>query len=270
MNKVARQLKDDMNKVIALAKEVGKAISDCRKMEYDIEIKGDGTPVTSADFIANKIVCSGLQKIRDIPIVSEESEIPSFAQREQWKSYWLVDPLDGTREFIRNNGQYSVNIALMLNNRPIIGVIYAPDLHWLYYAASGIGAFKQVDKQDEQQINCQAVHHPKRVVCGNGVRRIGFPDAFKQIIENMQPVELIHMGSSIKSCMVADGQADIYLRFGITSEWDTAAAQCIVEEAGGKVKTLDLQTLCYNQKESIENPEFMVIGDQSVDWKKYF
>lgn len=253
--------------VIDLAKQAGREILEVAEQCVDIDCKHDNTPVTNADLAASHLLVSKLSHLEhNFPVLSEESEKISYKQRQLWKTYWLVDPLDGTREFINNNGEYSINIALIHEHHAVLGVIYAPVQGVIYYAYKGAGAFK-IDSLDEaEQIYVQDVRRtPVIVACGNNQPG----DAFQHFVKQLGDVAYIAMGSSLKSCLVADGSADIYARLGPTSEWDTAAAQCIVEEAGGYLTDIKMQALTYNTKDSLLNPHFLVYGDKKEDWQRF-
>lgn len=253
--------------VIGLARQAGKVILEASEQDYKVIAKHDNTPVTCADLAANKCIVDGLSSLPQyFPILSEESADISFKERQQWQTYWLVDPLDGTKEFIKKSGEYSVNIALIHQHQAILGVIYSPPKNILYYARRDGGAYRVSNQFKSDQLSvCQQRRIPLIVTCGNNPPSV----AFQQFVQKIGQHKLLTMGSSIKSCMVAEGSADIYARLGPTSEWDTAAAQCIVEEAGGYLTDLNLQPLQYNQKDSLLNPHFLVYGDGRVNWPKY-
>jgi 3'(2'), 5'-bisphosphate nucleotidase len=254
--------------VIELVKQAGKEILEVAEQCIDIDCKLDSTPVTNADLAANHLIVSGLSNFSSkFPVLSEESTKIPFSQRQAWTTYWLVDPLDGTREFINNNGEYSINIALIHEHEAIFGVIYAPVQGVIYYAYQGAGAYK-IDGLDEiQQIHVKNKRRtPLIIACGN--HHPG--DDFEHFVKQLGEVEFIPMGSSIKSCLVADGSADLYARLGPTSEWDTAAAQIIVEEAGGGLTDVNMQPLTYNTKDSLLNPHFLVFGDENEGWGHFF
>jgi len=253
--------------VMTLAKKAGKVILEASEQDYKVVAKHDNTPVTCADLAANQCIVDGLSLIsKTIPILTEESAQIPFSVRQQWRSYWLVDPLDGTKEFIKRSGEYSVNIALVHENKAILGVIYSPSQDKLYYARQHGGAFRMQNQQGATSLAvCQKRRWPLMVTCGNNPPGKTFQEFIKKVGEH----QLLAMGSSIKSCMVAEGSADIYARLGPTSEWDTAAAQCIVEEAGGYLTDLNLQPLQYNRKESLLNPHFLVFGDATENWQQY-
>ncbi len=215
---------------------------------------------------AHHSIVNGLTALTpNIPILSEEdAEIP-YEKRQQWDQYWLVDPLDGTREFINRNGEFTVNIALIKKQSPILGVIYAPVSGICYYATKGTGAFKLEDGKI-QAISVQKASFDKVRVGGS---RSYLDQSLRFFLSNLASYELTKMGSSLKSCLVAEGKLDIYPRLGPTSEWDTAAAQCIVEEAGGFITTTDMKPLRYNTKDSLLNPHFFVFGDERINWPSY-
>jgi 3'(2'), 5'-bisphosphate nucleotidase len=253
-----------LNKIENTAIKAGAAILEIYdSSDFGIQTKSDDSPLTKADLAAHHLIVDELkQHTANIPILSEESaEIP-FEQRQQWQKYWLVDPLDGTKEFIKRNGEFTVNIALIENGSPILSVVYVPVSDVSYSAAKGYGAFKLADGK-RQQIH---THKPARnipIVVGS---RSHVSADVQTYLDKLGNYELTAMGSSLKFCLVAEGKADLYPRLGLTSEWDTAAAQCIVEQAGGRVVTLDNQALKYNSKESLLNPYFMVYGDGNREW----
>ncbi|MBL4660674.1 MAG: 3'(2'),5'-bisphosphate nucleotidase CysQ [Alcanivoracaceae bacterium] len=255
---------DLLNKIEQTALKAGKAILEIyNSADFGVEIKSDDSPLTKADLAAHNIIVADLQNITpDVPILSEESADIAFAKRSQWNKYWLVDPLDGTKEFIKRNGEFTVNIALIENGHPILSVVYVPVQDITYTAAKGYGAFKKIN-DNRQQIN---THKPARntpVVVGS---RSHISEDVKEYLDKLGEHEMTAMGSSLKFCLVAEGKADLYPRLGLTSEWDTAAAQCIVEQAGGRVVTLDDEALLYNKKDSLLNPYFMVYGDSNREW----
>lgn len=252
-------------KVIAI--DAGKRILQIYETDFTVEHKDDKTPLTEADMAAHKTICAGLAKLTpDIPILSEESAKIPFDERRRWSRYWLIDPLDGTREFIKRNGEFTVNIALVHDGAVELGVVYVPVMKLSYYACKGGGAFREEAGQSAQRIHARALPNGPVIVAGSRSHR---GDSLNAFLEKLGPHEMVSMGSALKSCLVAEGRADIYPRLGPTSEWDTAAAQCVVEEAGGRVTGLDLQTLRYNTKDSLLNPHFLVFGDVTRDWSQY-
>jgi len=256
-----------LNAVVDLARDAGRRIMKFYKQDISIEHKEDRTPLTEADMAAHNAIVAGLSVLTpDIPVLSEESADIPFEERSQWDCYWLVDPLDGTREFIKHNGEFTVNIALIQNHRPILGVIVVPVSGLCYYACDGQGAFKQEPDSKPVPIKIRPYDPTHLVIAGSRSHR---SDKLGEFLANVGEHHLISMGSSLKSCLVAEGKADIYARFGPTSEWDTAAAHCIVEQAGGIVTNMQMNPLQYNTKESVLNPPFFVIGDASHDWSVY-
>lgn len=245
-----------------IARQAGEVILDVYKDSFDVSQKADNTPVTTADILANNLIVRELSQLTpEIPILSEESEKIPFDQRRQWTTYWLVDPLDGTREFIKRNGEFSVNIALVDNHRSILGVIYAPVLQQDYYAWQQGGAWKQDSGAAPSPIHVRKQPQDKLVVAGS---RSHGSERYRNYLDALGDIELIPMGSSLKSCLVAEGTADLYPRLGPTSEWDTAAAQCIVEEAHGYMLNTQGQPLRYNTKDSLLNPDFFVSATNRI------
>ncbi len=250
-----------------LASMAGEKILEVYQTEFSVEKKADQTPVTQADLAANEVILAGLKALTpDIPVLSEEDNIPAFSERSKWQRYWLVDPLDGTREFIQKNGEFTVNIALIENQQPVLGVVYAPVLQVMYYALKGKGSYKTSAHNSAEKIHV-AKH------CAKPVRVAGSQsftnNEFIAFVHNLPEYTVINLGSALKSCLVAEGGADVYPRFGLTSEWDTAATQCILEEAGGYLVDLSLQPLRYNTKDSLLNPHFVAFGDNQMEWVSY-
>jgi len=264
---------DDLNleylcqNAVSIARMAGKKILEIYDSKYTIEHKQDNTPLTTADLAADKIIREALRELTpEIPILTEESESIAFSTRQQWHRYWLVDPLDGTREFIKRNGEFTVNIALIENHNSILGVINVPVLHTDYFAWRDAGTFKQSTEQAAHNIHTRKADINNLTIAGS---RSHANDKLKLYYEQLGNIELLSVGSSLKSCMVAEGVVDLYPRLGLTSEWDTAAAHCIVNEAGGHITQTDTSPLLYNTKDSLLNPEFFVFGDNSIPWHKY-
>jgi len=253
-----------LNNIEILAINAGTAILEIyNSSDFGVEIKDDDSPLTKADLAAHNVIVKGLSELTpNIPILSEESTDIDFKERSSWNKYWLVDPLDGTKEFIKRNGEFTVNIALIENGQPTLSVVFVPVTAIAYTAAKGYGAFKNING-NRTQIK---THKPARnipIVVGS---RSHVSADVQTYLDKLGSHEMKPMGSSLKFCLVAEGKADLYPRLGLTSEWDTAAAQCIVEQAGGRVVTLDNQPLKYNTKESLLNPHFMVYGDSNKEW----
>ena len=249
--------------VVELARTAGDAILEVYATDFDVQAKDDESPLTQADMAAHRVIEAGLLALTpDMPVISEESGLVEFEVRRKWKRYWLIDPLDGTKEFVNRNGEFTVNIALIDNGRPVFGVVHVPVKEITYIGCEGVGAEVR-NVSGSTSINvANASRSPVRVV-GSRSHRGASLDAF---LDNLGDFEMLPMGSSLKFCKVAEGEADIYPRLGLTSEWDTAAAQAVVEQAGGKVVELDGKPLSYNQKENILNPFFLVLGPADHDW----
>ena len=262
-----QELQQLIEPVKKIAYEAGRRIMVVYEQGFSIEEKQDSTPLTEADLAAHEAIDAGLvELIPQLPVLSEESKPVSFSERSSWSRYWLVDPLDGTREFIKRNGEFTVNIALIDNHEPVLGVVYAPVVGSLYYAVRGMGAFKRAGLEEPVRIRVREKAPDKIVIAGS---RSHPTPAFKEFVARLDDYEIISMGSALKSCLVAEGAADIYARLGPTSEWDTAAAQCIVEEAGGRMTDTGMQPLRYNTKAELLNPHFIVFGDRSINWAEY-
>lgn len=260
-------LKELLDPVIQVAYQAGRVIMEVYDAGFSVEHKSDHTPVTEADTAANTIIVTHLKELTPhLPILTEEAKPTSYSERKTWPRYWLIDPLDGTREFIKRNGEFTVNIALIDGNESVMGVVYAPVIGVLYYAAKGQGAFKQESTNKPQAIHVRE-HCPGKAIVACG--RSHPSDEVKIFLENLGEHEIIRVGSALKSCMVAEGKADLYPRLGPTSEWDTAAAQCVVEEAGGAITDTGMQRLRYNTKDDLLNPHFFVAGDRTIKWSDY-
>lgn len=261
------QTEDVIAPIKAIAEEAGRAILTFYKEDLNIEHKDDRTPLTEADMAAHRIIVKGLRELTpEIPVLSEESSRIPVAERRQWERYWLVDPLDGTKEFIKRNDEFTVNIALIENNFPIIGVVTIPVHQRCYYAVHERGAFVIDGDGEPARIGVRdRIDGPVRIACSRS-----HPSARLQTyLDTLGEYELIPRGSSLKFCLIAEGSADIYVRLGKTCEWDTGAAQCVVEEAGGQVTDTEGKRLRYNSRDTLLNPEFLVFGDATRDWVKY-
>ena len=260
-------LSEATNKACEIACDAADRIMDIYDTDFSVEEKSDLSPLTTADMASHEAICSQLTEFTpDIPILSEESADISYSERKNWNHYWLVDPLDGTREFIKRNGEFTVNIALIYQHNPVLGVIHIPISGITYLASHGQGAFKQMPGKAPEKIRVKQTMLDTITVAGS---RSHGSEKQKTFINNLGKTKLIAIGSSLKFCLVAEGKVDIYRRFGPTSEWDTAAAQCIVEEAGGIVANTSLERLQYNTKESLVNPDFLAIADCSINWREY-
>jgi 3'(2'), 5'-bisphosphate nucleotidase len=250
---------DLLPRVATLAREAGGAVMQVySEVNPAVDYKRDNSPLTQADMASHHMIVEGLTRLTpDWPVLSEESQEVPFERRTSWHSYWLVDPLDGTREFLRRNGEFTINIALMEDRQPVLGVVYAPAIGKLYSACRGGGAWLVRGELTTAIAAVKPENGCTRVVVSrshaSGEEKLeGFP-------ELDAPCTYIAMGSSLKFCLVAEGAADFYPRTGPTMEWDTAAAQCIVEQAGGSVTDLEGNPMQYN-KPVLLNPGFVVRG----------
>jgi 3'(2'), 5'-bisphosphate nucleotidase len=228
---------------------------------FTVQRKDDDSPLTAADLESQRIIIEGLARITPgIPILSEESAQAPWDERRQWRELWVVDPLDGTREFIKRNGEFTVNIALVVEHEPVLGVVSAPARGLLYWGAAGLGAFSHPRGKDPRPIHVSEPKLPLRIV---GSR--SHPSAATAgYLARLGPHVTSGIGSSLKFCLVASGEADLYPRFGPTSEWDTAAGQALLEAAGGHVTRLDGHRLRYNCRESVINGDFLAYGHAGV------
>lgn len=257
----------DIHAIRTIAEYAGKLIMQVYQRDFSITRKDDASPLSEADLLAHQYIVGALGQLTpDIPVLSEESDATSLAERSHWQRFWLVDPLDGTKEFIKKNGEFTVNIALIDKGNPILGVVHAPALELTYFGQPGHGAFKS----SQGEVSPIRVSRPPqgernwRVV---GSRSHASAE-FETFMAGLANAELMSMGSSLKLCLVAEGQADLYPRLGPTCEWDTAAAHAVVLAAGGQVlRWPELQPLRYNQKpNNLLNPYFMVCAQVHAHW----
>lgn len=257
-------LKSLIEPVVELAEAAGRAILEVYSTDFDVQSKDDASPLTQADLASHRRIVAGLQALTpEVPIISEESGLPGFDVRRGWTRYWLIDPLDGTKEFVNRNGEFTVNIALIEAQRPVLGVVHVPVQAKTYVGCRGVGAERRESGRDSVAIQVATTSaNPVRVVGSRSHRG----DSLDAYLAALGPHTMVPMGSSLKFCVVAEGGADLYPRLGPTSEWDTAAAQAVVEQAGGAVLTLDGKPMKYNDKEPILNPHFFVIGPRDRDW----
>ena len=254
-----------LKSIIDLAERAGKDIINIynNSIDYNITYKSDSSPLTAADKASNKTICDGLEKITpDIPIISEEGKDISYSKRKTWKTFWLIDPLDGTKEFINKNGEFSVNIALIDNNVPIMGVVHAPVIQTTWYGSVYHKSYKiNNNKTFNIKVNSPNKEESIKVVSS---RSHSNNPKLEKYLKQFKNYSLVKMGSSIKICLVADGTAHVYPRFGPTMEWDTAAAHAVVKYAGGNIFDLNTdEELRYNKK-NLLNPEFLVDKGHSL------
>lgn len=235
--------------------------------DVTVEEKDDKSPLTAADMASHHAIVDGLAALTpDIPVLSEESASLPFSERASWSTYWLVDPLDGTREFIKRNGEFTVNIALIEDGVAVLGVVHVPVTDTTYLGCRGAGAFKQTGGSRRQPIHVRRLGDSPVMVVGSRSHR---GESLNKFLDRLGDHAMVGMGSSLKLCLVAEGVADIYPRLGPTSEWDTAAAHAVVLGAGGQVVDCDGNPLRYNAEEDILNPWFLVYGDGDRNWTGY-
>ena len=248
-----------------IAREAGDKILAIYHSDFAVARKGDDSPLTEADLAAHHHIKAALAGLTpDIPLLSEEGAQIPFAERRGWPRFWLVDPLDGTRDFVKRNGEFTVNIALIEDHCPRLAAIHVPVSGVGYSAARGLGAHRHEAGQS-RAIHCRKVAQPPTFVVSKSHRTPEL-DAF---LARAPAHEAVSRGSSLKFCLVAEGSADLYPRTGPTCEWDTAAGQCIAECAGAQVLTLpDWQPMRYNRRETLLNPGFVVIGDPDYGWRR--
>ena len=232
--------------------------------DFSVEMKADDSPLTRADLASHRILVDALGRLTpDIPVLSEESAATAFEARRDWPRLWVVDPLDGTREFIKRNGEFTINVALVENHRPVLGVIAVPALDRSYVGIPGRGAFVRTGTDDRRPIRTRRPPADPPVVLGS--RSHGTPRS-EAYFEAIGPHERLARGSALKFCAVAEGEADFYPRLGPTSEWDTAAGDALVHAAGGRVTLPDGDELRYNARATTLNGDFLVSGDPTVNW----
>jgi len=260
-----RQLLPD---TVAIARLAATEIMAVYGAGFTVSRKQDDSPVTAADQAAHDVIAQRLAALTPaIPLVSEEAPLPSWEERREWRTYWLIDPLDGTREFIRRNRQFAVNIALIHRGSPVLGVVLAPATGTVWYGGPALGAFRQHRQGQVQAIHCAPAQTPPlRVVLGNA--RPG-PRA-RALLERLPEHTVMTCGASLKLCLIADGSADLFPRYGRISEWDLAAPQAILEAAGGRICQMQgLAPLRYNQSPDLTTTDIIAFGDPSVDWEQY-
>ncbi|WP_203300248.1 3'(2'),5'-bisphosphate nucleotidase CysQ [Marinobacter sediminum] len=253
------QLNSILPDVIKVADEASQRVLHIYQSDFKINYKDDSSPITAADIASHEIIEKGLRRIsRDIPVLSEEGADISWEERRHWRRFWLVDPIDGTKEFTQRTGEFTVNIALVEDGEPVLGVVTVPALGEAYWGIKGEGAHRRDRSGRVQQIRVLEPRQAVRVVASKN----HLNDETRSFIERLGDHEFLQAGSSLKFCRIAEGRADIYPRLGPTSEWDTAAAHAVLVAAGGKVETLDGTPLRYG-KESLQNPHFIASGEWS-------
>ncbi len=273
-NEINLALRDS---VLQLCREAGDAILEVynRSGNVVVQSKSDDSPLTEADLAAHKILAAGLDNLlADTPVLSEEGEQPAWERRKQWQRYWIIDPLDGTKEFIKRSGEFTVNVALICDGRPVLGVVFVPVLNVGYSGVYDQGAYRH-DSDGVNSITVRKVQ--QRIDTGEPIALVASRSHGAEAVELLMSrlenelganVETTNMGSSLKLCLVAEGKADLYPRLAPTCEWDTAAAQAVVEAAGGEVWTNKLKVMTYNGKDELLNPHFYVVGDVEFQWRE--
>jgi len=248
----------DFEVICSIAREAGAAIMEIYAGEFDVELKGDASPLTCADRAAHEVIVKGLlAAFPDMPILSEEGRDIPYAERKNWQRFWLVDPLDGTKEFIKRNGEFTVNIALIEGGQVAAGVVHVPAQDKTYLGIRGQGSWLTVGAGAPVRITARAADHPSGLTV---VMSRSHPSPeLATYLKNFKVADALPVGSSLKFCVVAEGKADLYPRLGPTMEWDTAAGHAVVEGAGGTVTTVNGSELQYN-KENLLNPHFIVSG----------
>ena len=249
--------------VVELSRQAGREILAVYNSDFEVQQKADHSPLTLADLRAHTLIVAGLRTLTpEIPILSEEASDMGFATRSTWRCHWLVDPLDGTREFVSRNGEFTVNIALIEDHVPVLGVVHVPTTDVTFSGTAG-GAFRQEGGGSALPIRaCRPAAQPLRVVSSRS-HGSDTPDRYSQVLG---PYTVVKVGSSLKFCILAEGAADLYPRFGPTSEWDTAAGQAVLEAAGGFVSDLSGRPLRYNTRAEILNPHFIAYADDARNW----
>lgn len=256
-----------LDEVRAIASAAGRAIMAVYRKDFEVEHKADASPVTEADLVANHLIAERLEGLGSgWPILTEEGRAPPWRERRGWQRYWLVDPLDGTREFVKRNGEFSVNIALIDAGLPVLGVVLAPAVDLEYAAIRGQGAWRYHDQPGPIQVRTPADPPTLALSRSHASRRE------MHLIETFSrpgaEARVVRCGSSLKTCLVAEGKADLYPRLGPTSEWDTAASQCVLEAAGGHLTDLSGRPLHYNTRDSLLNPMFVAHNGLPLDFDR--
>jgi 3'(2'), 5'-bisphosphate nucleotidase len=252
-----------LDAVIEISRRAGREILDVYGSDFETRAKADNSPLTEADLRAHRLITAQLAGLSpSLPVLSEEAADIPFTERRAWNRYWLVDPLDGTKEFVSRNGEFTVNIALIDGHRPVLGVVHIPVTDTTYSGIPGVGAWRGSNDRPRAPIEVRRVVRPPLRVLGS---RSHGGAALESTLASLGPCELKPAGSSIKLCLVADGSADLYPRLGPTSEWDIAAGQAVLEAAGGQVvRIADGQALQYNTRPELLNPDFLAYGDPGL------
>ena len=263
-----------IEQLVALVEAAGDAILAVYATDFDVQTKADESPLTQADLAAHRIIAAGLAQLTpDIPLFSEESEVPPFEVRRGWERYWLVDPLDGTKEFVGKNGEFTVNIALIDGHRQVLGVVGVPVRKQVYVGAIGADAYRltrNAESVERLELAGREMDEqtPLVVVASRSHGGERLENYLDKLTDVFGEVARTPVGSSLKLCILAEGAADLYPRLGPTSEWDIAAAHAVLAAAGGDVWAADGSALDYNNKDSVLNPEFFAVADAAFDWRE--
>lgn len=259
--------------LVTLVEEAGAAILEIYESEFSVELKDDDSPLTQADLASHRIISSGLSTLSpNIPIISEESPLPNYRDRRDWSQYWLVDPLDGTKEFVNRNGEFTVNIALIVDNKTRIGIVGVPTQGIVYTGDTVASEAKRIKLKDGERffhdIGARVWEgiDSLEVVASRSHGSQRLDDFLALLADGFGDLKMKRVGSSLKLCVLAEGNADIYPRLGPTSEWDIAAAHAILSAAGGEILTLSGDNFLYN-KESLLNPDFVAVADAGLKWR---
>tara|TARA_Y100001970_G_scaffold293982_1_gene445344 strand:- start:45696 stop:46526 length:831 start_codon:yes stop_codon:yes gene_type:complete len=255
--------KELIKEVILISEKAGCAILDIYdKSDIEINIKDDKSPLTQADIASHNIIVKSLNQLTPkIPILSEESSQIDYSVRSKWSNYWLIDPLDGTKEFLKKNGEFTVNIALIENNTPVLGVIFVPVRNQYFWGSKEFGSFYSSDGNSAKKLKVsEGSWNSLRIVTS----RSHINEELEVLLKEIDSFDLVSIGSSLKFCLIAAGKADIYPRFGLTSEWDTAAGEAIVRFAGGYITNIDGNQMTYNSKDSLINSHFVVSCNKEI------
>jgi 3'(2'), 5'-bisphosphate nucleotidase len=256
-----RDLSSLAHTLMPVVERASTAIMQIYDGAFAVQRKDDNSPLTLADLESQRVIIEGLKLLTpEIPILSEESAAAPWAERQTWRELWVVDPLDGTREFVKRNGEFTINIALIVQHEPVLGVVCAPAQRVTYWGIAGDGAFMRAHAAGTRALHTVPPQRPVRVL-GSRSHASAQTAAY---LARLGPHVVSGMGSSLKFCLIAEGKADLYVRFGATSEWDTAAGQAVLEAAGGHVTRMDGHRMRYNCRESLINGDFVAFSDAKV------
>jgi 3'(2'), 5'-bisphosphate nucleotidase len=258
-----------IDSLVAIVDAAGREIMKVYESNFTVVTKDDASPLTQADLASHRSIRDALHALTpEIPLLSEEANLQDFATRQSWTRYWLVDPLDGTKEFINRNGEFTVNIALIEDHRAVLGIVGVPAQGVIYTGDVAARRAERRDRQGIRAINTRRMDRARELIVvasrSHGGERLEL--FLDELSRRFGSVDRTPVGSSLKFCILAEGRADLYPRLGPTSEWDIAAAHAVLEAAGGAVWTFDRLPLRYNTKESLLNPEFLAIADEAFDW----